>query len=50
MVINEHRDCIDRDGKLPLNDIEDHKKMMKIFLNNEFDEDNLIFDFYNYEE
>jgi hypothetical protein len=45
MVLNEHQDYIDHDDIIQLNDMQDYKKMMKIFLNNQFDEDFLIFDF-----
>jgi len=45
MILNEHQDYIDHDDMIQLDDMRDYKKMMKIFLNNQFDEDFLMFHF-----
>ncbi len=45
MVLNEHQDYIHHDYMIQLNDMQDYRKMMKIFLKNLFCEDFLRFDF-----
>ena len=39
MVMYMHRYCIHHDELIQLNDMQDYRRMKKIFLNNEHDED-----------